>query len=52
MRDGGPAIGTADPRIPHANIRSFEGVVSKGTDWRTCGAGTSASEQQKEERVA
>jgi len=52
MRDGGPAIGTVDPRMPHANIRSFEGVVSKGTDWRTCGAGTSASEQQKEEQVA
>lgn len=52
MRDGGPAIGTTEPRIPHTEIRSFEGVVSKGTDWRTCGAGMAASKQPKEERVA
>lgn len=52
MRDGGPAIGTTEPRIPHASIRSFEGVVTKGTDWRTCGASMAASKQPKEERVA
>jgi phthalate 4,5-dioxygenase oxygenase subunit len=32
---GEPAIGTAPPRIPHAQLRSFEGVVPKGTSWRT-----------------
>src|ERR1700676_5211892 len=37
MRDGGPAIGTTKPHIPHARIRSFEGVVPKSTDWRTLG---------------
>jgi phthalate 4,5-dioxygenase oxygenase subunit len=34
---GGPAIGTAEPRIPHAKLRSFEGIVPKTTDWRTLG---------------
>jgi len=52
MREGKPAIGTTEPRIPHVSIRSFEGVVPKGTDWRTCGAGAHDSQQEKEERVA
>jgi len=38
IRDGRPAIGTVDPRIPHAMLRSYEGVVPKGTDWRVLGA--------------
>ncbi|HEU5019622.1 MAG TPA: Rieske 2Fe-2S domain-containing protein [Pseudolabrys sp.] len=38
VRDGGPVIGTAEPRIPHASIGAFEGVVPKATDWRSlCG---------------
>jgi phthalate 4,5-dioxygenase oxygenase subunit len=37
MRDGGPALGTTQPHIPHAKIGSFEGVVPKSTDWRTLG---------------
>jgi phthalate 4,5-dioxygenase oxygenase subunit len=39
--EGGPAIGTREyvgalgrPYIPHAALRSFEGVVSKATEWR------------------
>ena len=32
---GAPAIGTAAPRVPHARLRSFEGIVPKATDWRT-----------------
>lgn len=32
---GGPAIGTAEPRVPHVNIGSAEGVYPKTTDWRT-----------------
>jgi phthalate 4,5-dioxygenase oxygenase subunit len=32
---GKPAIGTAEPRIPPAKLRSFEGIVTKGSDWRT-----------------
>ena len=37
FQDGGPAIGTSEPRIPHAKLASFEGVVPKTTDWRTLG---------------
>jgi len=33
--DGGAAIGTAEPRVPHVELASFEGVVPKSTDWRT-----------------
>jgi phthalate 4,5-dioxygenase oxygenase subunit len=32
---GKPAIGTGEPRVPRAKLRSFEGIVAKGTDWRT-----------------
>ena len=35
MRDGGPAIGTTEPRIPQVKLASFEGMVAKKTDWRT-----------------
>lgn len=35
MRDSGSAIGTVEPRIPHAKIRSFEGVVPKSASWQT-----------------
>jgi phthalate 4,5-dioxygenase oxygenase subunit len=35
FRDGGPAIGTAAPRIPQVKLASFEGIVQKKTDWRT-----------------
>ncbi|MGH7087813.1 MAG: Rieske 2Fe-2S domain-containing protein [Stellaceae bacterium] len=38
MRDGGPAIGTEEPRIPQVKLASFEGIVPKKTDWRTFGA--------------
>ena len=34
---GGPAIGTTEPRIAHLQLASFEGLVSKSTDWRTLG---------------
>jgi phthalate 4,5-dioxygenase oxygenase subunit len=35
---GGPAIGTTSPRVPHAHLCSFEGIVPKSADWRTLGA--------------
>src|SRR5438128_5814902 len=35
--EGGPAIGTIEPRIPHVKLASFEGIVPKSTDWRTLG---------------
>lgn len=39
MLQSGTAIGTAADHIPHRQIKSYEGVVSKGTDWRVCGSG-------------
>ncbi|MGZ5039187.1 MAG: Rieske 2Fe-2S domain-containing protein [Usitatibacter sp.] len=33
--DGAAAIGTGEPRIAPAKLRSFEGIVPKSTDWRT-----------------
>lgn len=35
VADGAAAIGTAEPRVPHARIRSVEGVHEKSVDWRT-----------------
>ncbi len=35
FRDGGPAIGTTEPHVPHVKLASFEGMVAKKTDWRT-----------------
>jgi len=35
FESGAPAIGIAPPRVPHAKLRSFEGIVAKGTDWKT-----------------
>jgi phthalate 4,5-dioxygenase oxygenase subunit len=37
FREGGPAIGATEPRIPQAELSSFEGIVPKSTDWRTLG---------------
>ena len=34
----GKVIGAGADRVPHAKLRSFEGIVAKGTDWRTLGA--------------
>jgi phthalate 4,5-dioxygenase oxygenase subunit len=36
---GEPPLGHRAPRIPLPKIASFEGIVPKGTDWRTLGAG-------------
>jgi phthalate 4,5-dioxygenase oxygenase subunit len=35
--EGGPAIGTTEPHIPHVKLSSFEGIVTKATDWRLLG---------------
>jgi phthalate 4,5-dioxygenase len=37
VAEGGPAIGTTEPRIAHVKLASFEGIVPKSTDWRTLG---------------
>src|SRR5258706_12685032 len=43
MKQDGSAIGTAEPRVPHLKLTSFEGIVPKSTDWRTLGV----SEQER-----
>jgi phthalate 4,5-dioxygenase len=35
LGDGGRAIGTSPKRIPHAKLKSFEGIVPKTTHWTT-----------------
>ena len=35
VAEGGPAIGTQDPRVPHVSISSKEGIYPKDLDWRT-----------------
>jgi phthalate 4,5-dioxygenase oxygenase subunit len=49
MQAGGPALGITEPRVPHASIASYEGVVPKGTDWRALrpGAGILASNTER-----
>ncbi len=31
---GGPVIGTTEPRVPHTKIASYQGIVEQSTDWR------------------
>jgi phthalate 4,5-dioxygenase len=37
VQEGGPALGTTEPRVPHVHLSSFEGVVPKTVDWRELG---------------
>ena len=37
FRDGGRAIGTDPSCPPHVSLAAFEGMVPKGSDWRTLG---------------
>jgi phthalate 4,5-dioxygenase oxygenase subunit len=46
MAEGGPAIGTAGPRVAHATISSYEGVVPKTTNWRSLGGGSEAPRER------
>ena len=32
--EGAPAIGTAEPRVRHVDLASFEGMLPKSADWR------------------
>lgn len=34
VQQGGPALGTEEPRVAQADIASFQGIVEKGSDWR------------------
>ena len=46
MQAGGPALGATTPHIPHATISSYEGIVPKGTDWRTLRHGVVAAKER------
>ena len=46
VHEGKSAIGTTEPRVQHASISSFEGVVPKSTDWRSLGGGSEASRER------
>ena len=37
VQAGEPAIGTGPLQVPQAQLRSFEGIVPKSTDWKTLG---------------
>src|SRR5262249_11705143 len=47
MQNGGPALGTTEPHVPHASISSFEGVVAETTNWRTLGGGSEAPRERR-----
>jgi len=34
VQRGDPAIGTSEPRVAHAQISSYQGIIEKTTDWR------------------
>ena len=38
FQKGADPPGLGQPRVPHAKLRSFEGIVPKTTDWRALGA--------------
>lgn len=44
MQQGGTAIGAEEPRIPHYKLKSFQGVVTKETDWRELGTAPEEAE--------
>jgi phthalate 4,5-dioxygenase oxygenase subunit len=51
FRDGAPPPGQAEPRVPYASIRSFEGVVPKTIEW-TMLAGAGAQQPEAASRQA
>ena len=38
FQDGEGTIGLVAPHLPHAKLRSYQGIVAKTQDWRTLGA--------------
>ena len=46
VQAGGTAIGASEPRVPHATISSYEGVVPKTVNWRTLGGGSEAARER------
>jgi phthalate 4,5-dioxygenase oxygenase subunit len=52
MARSGKAIGRTEPHVTHASISSFEGVVAKGTNWRTLRGADRDDSNTGQERVA
>jgi len=52
FQEGDAAIGTTAPHIAHAQLRSFEGVVPKSTNWRMLGASEEELAQYPGEEIA
>jgi phthalate 4,5-dioxygenase oxygenase subunit len=48
VADGKAAIGTTEPRLPQARVRSLEGVYPKEDDWRALSATGSLAQQAAE----
>jgi len=46
FQNGKAAIGTTRPRVAHATISSYEGVVPKSVNWRTLGGGSEAPRER------
>lgn len=44
VQEGEPAIGAIEPRVPLAKLKSFEGLVPKGYNWRLI----NVSEEEKQ----
>jgi phthalate 4,5-dioxygenase oxygenase subunit len=52
VENGGSAIGTGEPHVPHASISSYEGVVPKTTNWRSLGGGSEAPQERVARQAA
>lgn len=48
MQSGGVAIGRTGPNIPYTRIASYQGIVSKSTNWRELGAAAEELEKSRE----
>lgn len=51
VAEGGAAIGTTEPRVPHARIASYQGSYPKSSDWLTL-TGAKVDEQVQQTEVA
>ncbi len=49
FREGKKPLGRTEPRIPHAELRSFEGIVPKTVNWRTLGVSEQELAQSSKE---
>jgi phthalate 4,5-dioxygenase len=52
VQRGEPAINTVEPRVPHAKLETFEGMVPKGVDWRTINVSDEEKSIARAHRIA